>query len=108
MDLWKRQHMKKNKEFSTPKAQEINDEMEKRVAEARAKGEEPNHWDIYRQVVGEPRKGRVLGMGLGVTAADVYGYASTDGCSKRCQEDRLKEKEKSDAVIKELQEKIVS
>ncbi|CAI0559751.1 unnamed protein product, partial [Linum tenue] len=62
MDLWKRQHMKKNKEFSTPKAQEINDEMEKRVVEARAKGEEPNHWDIYRPVVGEPRKGRVLGM----------------------------------------------
>ncbi|KAL0011401.1 hypothetical protein SO802_006509 [Lithocarpus litseifolius] len=57
---------------------------------------------IFREVVGEPRHGRILGMGIGIKAKDVYGLTSSGkGCSKCCREDFTKEKEDLEAHLRE-------
>ncbi|CAN0859944.1 hypothetical protein LINGRAHAP2_LOCUS7803 [Linum grandiflorum] len=45
-------------------------------------------------------------MGAGVKVKDVFGYSSASGCSKRCEEERIKEKEKTDALLKNTQDKL--
>ena len=52
-----------------------------------------------------PTRGRVLGMGAGLKPRDVYGPSSSTQCSKRCQVDRLKEKEDFELRFKEVEDK---
>ena len=53
-------------------------------------------------MVGEPRHGRILGMGIDIKAKDVYGLTSSGkGCSKCCREDLTKEKEDLEARLSE-------
>ncbi|KAK3184784.1 hypothetical protein Dsin_032070 [Dipteronia sinensis] len=47
--------------------------METKITNAREEGSKVNEWDIYRETVGEPSHGRILGLGVGVKAKDVYG-----------------------------------
>ena len=56
-------------------------------------------------MTGPPTRGRVLGMGAGVKPRDVYGPSSSSQCSKRCQVDRLKEKEDFELRFKESEDK---
>ena len=71
-------------------------------AKAVSEGTKTNDYQIFREVVGEPSHGRVLGMGIGIKAKDVYGLTlSGKGCSKRCREDFTKEKEDLEACLRE-------
>ena len=57
-------------------------------AKAISEGTKTNDYQIFREVVGEPSHGRVLGIGIGIKAKNVYGLTSSDkGCRKRCRED---------------------
>ena len=67
-----------------------------------SKGSKTNDYQIFREVVGEPSHGHILGMGIGIKAKDVYGLTSSGkGSSKRCREDFTKEKEDLDAHLRE-------
>ncbi|CAN1183375.1 hypothetical protein LINPERPRIM_LOCUS42772 [Linum perenne] len=106
IDLWEKFHMKKNKIWSTPKLKVFQNEMKTRQAASIDEGVTPNDWDIYYGVIGEPKHGLVLGMGAGVKVQDVFGYSTDNGCSKRCEEERMKEKEKTGALLKNTQDKL--
>ena len=56
-------------------------------------------------MTGPPTRGRVLGMGASVKPRDVCGPSSSSQCSKRCQTDRLKEKEDFVLRFKEAKDK---
>ena len=56
-------------------------------------------------MTGPPTRGRVLGIGASVKPRDVYGPSSSSQCSKRCQADRLKEKEDFELRFKEVEVK---
>ncbi|CAN1133416.1 hypothetical protein LINPERPRIM_LOCUS30630 [Linum perenne] len=106
IDLWEKFHMKKNKIWSTPKAEVMHVCFLIKIISSIDEGVTPNDWDIYYGVIGEPKHGRVLGMGAGVKVQDVFGYSTDNGCSKRCEEERMKEKEKTDALLKNTQDKL--
>ena len=40
-------------------------------------GTKTNDYHIFREVVGEPSHGRILGMGIGIKVKDVYGLTSS-------------------------------
>ena len=56
-------------------------------------------------MIGPSTRGRVLGMGASVKLRDLYGPSSSSQCSKRCQADRLKEKEDFVLHFKEAEDK---
>ena len=56
-------------------------------------------------MIGPPTRGHVLGMGASVKPRDVCGPSSSSQCSKRCQTDRLKEKEDFVLRFKEAEDK---
>ena len=65
-------------------------------------GTKTNGYQIFCEVVGEPNHDRILGMGIGIKAKDVYGLTSFGkGCSKHCREDFTKEKEDLEAHLRE-------
>ena len=71
-------------------------------AKAISEATKTNDYQIFREVVGEPSHGCILGMGIGIKAKDVYGLTSSSkGCSKRCREDFTKEKEDLEARLRE-------
>ncbi|CAL1355050.1 unnamed protein product [Linum trigynum] len=85
-------HVKKDKNWVSSKAKNLHDGGEKV-----SQGEEPNIFAIYQEGIGPQHPKRVLGMGHGVSSVDVFGPPSSQGsqdCSKRCQEDRTKERKK--------------
>ena len=64
-----------------------------------------NDSQIFFEVTGPSTRGHVLGMGASVKPRDVYGLSSSSQCSKRCQADRLKEKEDFELHFKEVKDK---
>ncbi|TXG53726.1 hypothetical protein EZV62_018982 [Acer yangbiense] len=79
-------------------------QMETKIKNAREEGCEVNEWDIYRETVGEPSHGRILGLGVGVKAKDVYG-SSSEGSYKRARVDKTEEFElKIKSMDEELQQ----
>ncbi|KAL0011924.1 hypothetical protein SO802_007032 [Lithocarpus litseifolius] len=81
------------------------EKMDARKSEVASQGEIVNDSQIFFEVTGPPTCGRVLGMGAGVKPKDVYGPSSSSQCSKRCQADRLKEKEDFELRFKETEDK---
>ncbi|KAL6292966.1 hypothetical protein ACE6H2_001108 [Prunus campanulata] len=60
----------------------LQEKMENKKAAVEQENLDVNDWDIYKEVIA-PSHGRVLGLGGGVKAKDVY-YASTNqNCNKR-------------------------
>ena len=79
--------------------------MDARKSEVASSGEIINDSQIFFEVTGPPTHGRVLGMGASVKPRDAYGPSSSSQCSKRCQADRLKEKEDFELRFKEAEDK---
>ena len=79
--------------------------MDARKSKVASQGEIVNDSQIFFEVTRPPTRGRVLGMGAGVKPRDVYGPSSSSQCSKRCQVDRLKEKEDFELHFKESEDK---
>ena len=79
--------------------------MDARKSEVASQGEIVNDSQIFFEVTGPPTRGCVLGMGAGVKPRDVCGPSSSSQCSKRCQTDRLKEKEDFVLRFKEAEDK---
>ncbi|KAL0016765.1 hypothetical protein SO802_003834 [Lithocarpus litseifolius] len=93
IECFKSMHMKKDGvTFASEKAQKLY-------------GEIVNDSQIFFKVTGPPTHGRVLDIGAGVKPNDVYGPSSSSQCSKRCQVDRLKEKEDFELRFKEAEDK---
>ncbi|KAL0011767.1 hypothetical protein SO802_006875 [Lithocarpus litseifolius] len=113
IDCFKKFHTKKDgKEWATDHAKTIYacnlyqnfnfEKMDAIKAKVVSEGTKTNDYQIFREVVGEPSHGRVLGMGIGIKAKDMYGLTSSGkGCSKRCREDFTKEKEDLEARLRE-------
>ncbi|KAK0597485.1 hypothetical protein LWI29_025810 [Acer saccharum] len=79
-------------------------QMVTKIKNAREEGSEVNVWDIYRETVGEPSHGCILGLGVGIKAKDVYG-SSSEGSYKRARVDKTEELElKIKSMDGELQE----
>ena len=67
--------------------------MCRKKAKAISKGTNTNDYQIFCDVVGEPSHGRILGMGIGIKAKDVYSLTSSSkGCSKHAKKIFLKKK----------------
>ena len=79
--------------------------MDARKSKVASQGEIVNDSQIFFEVTRPPTHGRVLGMGAGLKPRDVYGPSSSTQCSKRCQVDRLKEKEDFELRFKEAEDK---
>ena len=79
--------------------------MDARKSKVASQGEIVNDSQIFFEVTRPPTRGRVLGMGAGLKPRDVYGPSSSTQCSKRCQVDRLKEKEDFELRFKEVEDK---
>ncbi|XP_030946440.1 uncharacterized protein LOC115970942 [Quercus lobata] len=103
IDCFKKFHTKKDgKEWATDHAKTLYEKMDAIKAKVVFEGTKTNDYQIFHEVVGEPSHGRVLGMGIGIKAKDVYGLTSSSkGCSKRYREDFTKEKEDLEARLKE-------
>ncbi|KAK1572485.1 hypothetical protein Q3G72_033332 [Acer saccharum] len=105
IECFKKFHVrKKSKVWTHDKAEELYKQMETKIKNAREEGSEVNVWDIYRETVGEPSHGRILGLGVGIKAKDVYG-SSSEGSYKRARVDKTEELElKIKSMDEELQE----
>ena len=79
--------------------------MDARKSKVASQGEIVNDSQIFFEVTRPPTRGRVLGMGASLKPRDVYGPSSSTQCSKRCQVDRLKEKEDFELRFKEVEDK---
>ena len=79
--------------------------MDARKSEVASQDEIVNDSQIFFEVTRPPTRGRVLGMGASVKPRDAYGPSSSSQCSKRCQVDRLKEKEDFELRFKEVEDK---
>ncbi|KAK0574407.1 hypothetical protein LWI29_023128 [Acer saccharum] len=75
--------------------------LEAKKASAQDQGLETDELDIYREVVGEGSHGRVLGMGSGIKAKDVYGY-----CERSCKRARVDKTEELELKIKNMEEEL--
>nr|POE94095.1 hypothetical protein CFP56_47499 [Quercus suber] len=90
IDCFKKFHTKKDgKEWATNHAKTLYKKMDAIKAKAVSEGTKTNDYQIFREVVGEPSHGCILGMGIG------------KGCSKRCREDFTKEKEDMEARLRQ-------
>ncbi|KAK4848711.1 hypothetical protein QYF36_016433 [Acer negundo] len=63
--------------------------LEVKKASAQDQGFEIDGLNIHREVVGKASHGRVLGMGLGIKAKDVYGCC--EGSCKHARVNKTKE-----------------
>ncbi|KAH7662021.1 hypothetical protein IHE45_15G103000 [Dioscorea alata] len=114
IDYFKKFHTKKDGEsWATEKAKDLWDQMDNIRSTATSEGSIVNEWEIYRNVIGEPSHGCVIGLGTGIQGKDVYGSSSSQTCSKRCKEtQKMKEKEWEDrfkqmeSTIDKLQQQI--
>ena len=80
----------------------VGEKLDAIKAKAISESIKTNDYQIFREVVGEPSHGHILGMGIGIKAKDVYGLTlSGKGCSKRCREYFTKEKEDLEARLRE-------
>nr|POF25758.1 hypothetical protein CFP56_75444 [Quercus suber] len=84
IDCFKKFHTKKDgKEWAIDHAKTLYEKMDAIKAKAISEGTKTNDYQIFCKVVGEPSHDRILGMGIGIKAKDVYGLTSSGkGCSK--------------------------
>ncbi|KAL6284594.1 hypothetical protein ACE6H2_015523 [Prunus campanulata] len=106
IDCFKKFHVSKPKnggEESWPseKAKELFEKMENKKVAATEDGNEVDDWDIYKEVIGGPSHGRILGLGGGYSTKDVY-PSYNQGCNKRICLEREEEHEKLKEEVKNL------
>ncbi|KAK1548745.1 hypothetical protein Q3G72_014747 [Acer saccharum] len=105
IECFKMLHMSKTKdggkEWASEKAEALHATLEAKKASAQDQGLETDELDIYREVVGEGSHGRVLGMGSGIKAKDVYGC-----CERSCKRARVDKTEELELKIKNMEEEL--
>ena len=75
--------------------------MENKKVAATEDENEVDDWDIYKEVIGGPSHGRILGLGGGYSTKDVYPSDDQD-CNKRICLEREEEHEKLKEEVKDL------
>ncbi|KAK4849599.1 hypothetical protein QYF36_026455 [Acer negundo] len=80
--------------------------LEVKKASAQDQGFEIDGLNIYREVVGKASHGRVLGMGSGIKAKDVYGCC--EGSSMKDELEQLKAKQEEVKQMRELMKVMMS
>ncbi|KAL5846411.1 hypothetical protein ACOSQ3_009935 [Xanthoceras sorbifolium] len=93
-------HMLKTKDGGKEWASE-HAKLEAKKASAQDQGFEIDELNIYREVVGKASHGRVLGMGSGIKANDVYGC-----CEGSCKRVRVDKNEELELKIKNMEEEL--
>nr|POF27322.1 hypothetical protein CFP56_25576 [Quercus suber] len=103
IDCFKKFHTKKDgKEWAIDHAKTLYEKMDAIKAKVVSEGTTTNDYQAFREVVGEPSHGHILGMEIGIRAKDMYSLTSSGkGCSKCCKEDFTKEKEDLEARLRE-------
>ncbi|BBN69469.1 hypothetical protein Prudu_958S000200 [Prunus dulcis] len=106
IDCFKTFHVSKAKnggEESWPseKAKELFEKMENKKVSATEDENEVDDWDIYKEVIGGPSHGHILGLGGGYSTKDVYPSDDQD-CNKRICLEREEEHEKLKEEVKDL------
>ncbi|CAL8169037.1 unnamed protein product [Prunus armeniaca] len=61
--------------------------MENKKVAATKDENEVDDWDIYKEVIGGPSHGHILGLGGGYSTKDVYPL-DDQGCNKRIYSER--------------------
>ncbi|KAK2655558.1 hypothetical protein Ddye_008610 [Dipteronia dyeriana] len=93
IECFKMFHMSKTndggKEWASEQAEALHAKFEAKKAGAHDQGFEIDELNKYHEVVGKASHGRVLGMGSGIKAKDVYGCC--EGSCKRARVDKNEE-----------------
>ncbi|KAH7529533.1 hypothetical protein JRO89_XSUnG0034300 [Xanthoceras sorbifolium] len=89
------------KEWASEHVEALHAKLEAKKASAQDQGFEIDELNIYREVVGKASHGRVLGMGSGIKANDVYGC-----CEGSCK--RLKATQEEVKQMREFMKVIMS
>ena len=79
----------------------LKEKMENKKVAATEDENEVDDWDIYKEVIGGPSHGRILGLGGGYSTKDVYPSDDQD-CNKRICLEREEEHEKLKEEVKDL------
>ncbi|BBH05592.1 hypothetical protein Prudu_017034, partial [Prunus dulcis] len=79
----------------------FHEKMENKKVAATEDENEVDDWDIYKEVIGGPSHGRILGLGGGYSTKDVYPSDDQD-CNKRICLEREEEHEKLKEEVKDL------
>ncbi|XP_052288333.1 uncharacterized protein LOC112499286 [Citrus sinensis] len=104
LDLFKLFHVRKNGIWASNKAKEMHETMESMRSTIGDQGLPVDEWKIYREVIGEPAHGHVIGWGAGIKDKDVYGSPSQGGNKHRCTdlEKKVKDLEKEVKKLKKI------
>ncbi|KAL5779321.1 hypothetical protein ACOSQ2_010058 [Xanthoceras sorbifolium] len=89
------------KEWASEHVEALHAKLEAKKASAQDQGFEIDELNIYREVVGKASHGRVLGMGSGIKANDVYGC-----CEGSCKRVRVDKNEELELKIKNMEEEL--
>ncbi|KAH7565045.1 hypothetical protein JRO89_XS09G0118900 [Xanthoceras sorbifolium] len=89
------------KEWASEYAEALHAKLEAKKESAQDQGFKIDELNIYHEVVGKASHGRVLGMGLGIKANDVYGC-----CEGSCKRARVDKNEELELKIKNMEEEL--
>ncbi|CAN6707543.1 unnamed protein product [Malus baccata var. baccata] len=103
IDCFKKFHVSKRKSegeetWASERAKKIYEKMDNKKNTAMEEQNEVNDWVIYKEVIGGPSHGRLLGVGVGFSTKDAY-PSNSQSCNKRmCLEHEESHKQLKDQV----------
>ncbi|KAK2633857.1 hypothetical protein Ddye_028649 [Dipteronia dyeriana] len=89
------------KEWANEQSEALHIKLEANKATAQNQGFQIDELNIYREVVRKTSHGRVLGMGSGIKAKDVYGC-----CEGSCKHAGVNKTEELELKIKNMEEEL--
>ncbi|KAL5752734.1 hypothetical protein ACOSQ2_023241 [Xanthoceras sorbifolium] len=89
------------KEWASKHAEALHAKLKAKKVSAQDQGFEIDESNIYREVVGKASHGRVLGMGSGIKANDIYGC-----CKGSCKRAKVDKNEELKLKIKNMEEEL--
>ncbi|KAK2644702.1 hypothetical protein Ddye_019897 [Dipteronia dyeriana] len=99
--IFKKYLTKEARKAHLPDIVPVKAKLEAKKAAAHDQGFEIDELNIYREVVGKASHGRVLGLGSGIKAKDVYGC-----CEGSCKRARVDKNEELELKIKNMGEEL--
>ncbi|KAM1020819.1 hypothetical protein TB1_041237 [Malus domestica] len=112
IDCFKKFHVSKRKSegeetWASEKAKELYEKMDNKKNTAMEEQNEVNDWVIYKEVIGGPSHGRLLGVGVGFSTKDAY-PSNSQNCNKRMCLEREESHEQLKDQVHTLTDKLNS
>ncbi|KAK2644987.1 hypothetical protein Ddye_020182 [Dipteronia dyeriana] len=82
-EFFKKFHSYNDGNWASEKAEEMHKKMDSNKPLPETENARAREWEIYREVTGKPRHGRVLGLGAGQKPSDVFTSSIITNCGKR-------------------------